>query len=57
MFLAFLEYIPRHFKLYRRLRGGNWKYVVCKFPAPINGCWIHNEEAFWWEFIEKEEQY
>jgi hypothetical protein len=57
MFLAFLEYFPIYFKFYRWMRGGNWKYVVCKFPAPINGCWVHNSEALWWELIEKEEQY
>lgn len=54
---AFFRYLPCYFKVYRKLRGGTWKYVVCKYPAPINSCWIHNEEAHWSEFIEKEEVY
>lgn len=45
------------FRWYRRLRKGNWKYVVCKYPAPICSCWIRSGEKFWFEFIEREENY
>lgn len=57
LLIAFFEYLPCYFKFYRRIKGGTWKYVTCKYPAPINSCWIHNEEAKWWELIDREEIY
>ena len=43
------------FKLYRKLRGGNWKYVGPKYWH--YGCWIRNEEPLPFEFIWEEINY
>lgn len=43
------------FKWYRKLRGGNWKYVGPKYTQ--YSCWIRNEEPLSFEFVWFEEQY
>lgn len=44
-------------KPYRRWRGGAWRYVRNKYIPGNPGCWIHDENATWWEFVEQEEHY
>lgn len=42
-------------KVYREMRKGNWKYVGPKYAN--YGCWIRNENAYFFEFIWEEENY